>query len=515
MATPTAPRVQNFKVLKLLGKGSYGKVYKVQRATDDQFYALKETDLGTMDHTERMDAVNEIRLLVSINHPNVIGYNEAFLNGNKLCVIMEYAPYGDLRYYIAKGLRTKVFFPEEAVWRLFLQLARGLAALHTNQVVHRDIKPANIFLCANDLLKIGDLGVAKALTRTQFTSTQIGTPCYMAPEVWSGRPYSYSSDLWSLGCVLYEMMTFRTPMEGRSMQELKLRICSGRFATIPPGRYSAELTGFAHSLLSLDPRKRPTAEQVLNNPTSAKWLHVMPSIPSLPASKDNGVTSPLMSTIHVPRDLRQLSKVLPPAVYASDIRTANDQAARPQAAPSRSRMSDPGNMARPVLSSRNPPPALNLHAIASASGAPSPNYVMSRPGSAVLPGARARSPALVRMPSPMAPPPYSAQAARPSYGSRPASPSYGAGIAPAPRSHGSRPASPSYGGIARAMHQGGGQALPAARHASYLNIPERIAAGSNPMLPPIAGRPSGGAQQGAGGLLQAPMPRPARRITYS
>lgn len=131
-------------------------MYKVQRASDDKFYALKETDLGALNQMERMDAVNEVRLLVSISHPTVvractgpsliipqlpvffpsadsrgqpspglqIRYHEAFLNGNKLCVVMEYAPFGDLRYYITKGQRLNAPFPEEAIWRIFLQLCR-------------------------------------------------------------------------------------------------------------------------------------------------------------------------------------------------------------------------------------------------------------------------------------------------------------------------------------------------------------------------------------------------------
>lgn len=96
---------------------------------------------------------------------------------------MEYAPFGDLKYYISKGQRLHAPFPEEAIWRIFLQLCRGLAALHAGNIIHRDIKPANVFLCQNDLLKIGDLGVAKALTRLDFARTMIGTPMYMAPEV--------------------------------------------------------------------------------------------------------------------------------------------------------------------------------------------------------------------------------------------------------------------------------------------------------------------------------------------
>ncbi|PNH01947.1 Serine/threonine-protein kinase Nek7 [Tetrabaena socialis] len=327
------PKFPNFKVHKLLGKGSYGKVYKVERESDRQLYALKEADLGSMSQAERADAVNEVRLLVSINHHNVIRYNEAFLLGNKLCTVMEYAPFGDLRYYISKGAKLKTPFPEEAVWRIFLQLGRGLQALHSQNVIHRDIKPANVFLCANDLLKIGDLGIAKALTNMNFARTQIGTPCYMAPDesaqVWSGRPYSYSSDMWSVGAVLYEMMTFRTPMEGRSMVDLRNRIMAGKYTPIPAGRYSQELTNLCHSLLSTDPQKRPMPAQILGSSIAAKWLHVLPepsSVNRVPARRwtadgapqSKSSASNLMDTIVVPRDLKQLPKRLPPPSYDSD-----------------------------------------------------------------------------------------------------------------------------------------------------------------------------------------------------
>ncbi|KAG2435017.1 hypothetical protein HYH02_012014 [Chlamydomonas schloesseri] len=335
------PKFPNFKVHKLLGKGSYGKVYKVERESDKQLYALKEADLGSMSQAERADAVNEVRLLVSIGHHNVIRYHEAFLLGNKLCTVMEYAPFGDLRYYISKGAKLRTPFPEEAVWRIFLQLCKGLQALHSQNIIHRDIKPANIFLCANDLLKIGDLGIAKALTSMNFARTQIGTPCYMAPEVWSGRPYSYSSDIWSLGAVLYEMMTFRTPMEGRTMADLRNRIIGGRYTPIPPGRYSPELTGICHSLLATDPAKRPSPSSILGSSAAAKWMHILPAAgpPARRWTSDGAPAKPgaggglgLMDTIVVPRDLKQLPKRLPPPSYDSDAAAARPAAPQPPSA---------------------------------------------------------------------------------------------------------------------------------------------------------------------------------------
>ena len=254
------------QVLKFLGKGSYGSVYLVDRLTDKQSYAVKETDVTKMSTVERDDAANEIRLLASVKHPNIVRYYGAFLDGNWLCIIMEYAQCGDLAHYIKKGLERKTSFPEEVVWSFFIQIARvrlcfcpllhrtvwqcnsqrepacysengpgsgraaqcrttatntclaclqndrvvvqGLDHMHKKKILHRDIKPMNIFIGKGDIVKIGDLGIAKILKNNVSAQTQIGTPHYMAPEIWRGKPYTYSADVWALGCLLYEMMTY-------------------------------------------------------------------------------------------------------------------------------------------------------------------------------------------------------------------------------------------------------------------------------------------------------------------
>eukprot|EP00877_Chromochloris_zofingiensis_P002096 jgi/Chrzof1/11888/Cz06g13190.t1 len=216
-----------FKVLKFLGKGSYGSVYQVQRLSDDRTYALKEMDVRAMGQAEREDCVNEIRLLASVQHPNVIGYNEAFLDANRLCIIMEYAPDGDLAKLIKKWQFMKRPMPEDLIWKLFIQTARGMCALHNMKILHRDIKPGNIMVSDSDVVKIGDLGIARILKHT-MAKTQIGTPHYMPPEIWKSKPYSFSSDTWALGCVLYELCTYKVPFEAKSMQELKYKVMKGR-----------------------------------------------------------------------------------------------------------------------------------------------------------------------------------------------------------------------------------------------------------------------------------------------
>eukprot|EP01024_Parvocaulis_polyphysoides_P022306 TRINITY_DN20679_c0_g1_i1.p1 TRINITY_DN20679_c0_g1~~TRINITY_DN20679_c0_g1_i1.p1 ORF type:complete len:202 (-),score=30.83 TRINITY_DN20679_c0_g1_i1:21-626(-) len=189
---------KKFKVDKFLGKGSYGSVYRVKRLDDNKTYAVKETDCTKMNQLEKADAVNEIRLLASIKHPNVIRYHEAFVDGQWLCIVMECATSGDLSRFVKKGAELKKQFPEDIIWKFFLQIVQGVNILHNNKILHRDIKPMNIFVGDNDVVKIGDLGIAKIL-KGGMARTQIGTPHYMPPEIWAGKPYSFASFLISTG----------------------------------------------------------------------------------------------------------------------------------------------------------------------------------------------------------------------------------------------------------------------------------------------------------------------------
>ncbi|KAK9810092.1 hypothetical protein WJX72_004681 [[Myrmecia] bisecta] len=302
-----------FEVQKLLGKGSYGTVYRVKRLSDGGIYALKEADVKKMSQVERMDAVNEIRLLASVKHPNVIKYHEAFLDGNQLCIVMEYAPNGDLSRFIKKGNELKKAFPEEIIWRYFIQICQGLQSLHSNQIIHRDIKPMNIFVGDHDVVKVGDLGIAKMI-KEGCAKTQIGTPHYMPPELWMNRPYSFSSDLWALGCLLYELMTYRVPFEAKSMGELRTKVLSGRYRPITPGKYTNDLIMLMQSLLQLNPARRPELDKILALPIVQKHMNGVPVKKAEKAPSEHNV----YSTIKIPSDLRLLQGRLPAAEYEGE-----------------------------------------------------------------------------------------------------------------------------------------------------------------------------------------------------
>ena len=213
--------MDGFEILSKLGDGSYSVVYKVRRKADDKIYALKKVKLQNLSDKEKENSLNEVRILASVRSTFVISYKEAFIDENdkSLCIIMEYADKGDLYQKIVQFRKLKYLIEEVDVWRIFIQMTKGLKALHDLKILHRDLKSANIFLFSDGSAKIGDLNVSKVVHRG-LGYTQTGTPYYASPEVWNDKPYDYKSDIWSLACVVYEMLALHPPFRAENMEGL-------------------------------------------------------------------------------------------------------------------------------------------------------------------------------------------------------------------------------------------------------------------------------------------------------
>jgi NIMA (never in mitosis gene a)-related kinase len=138
-------------------------------------------------------------------------------------------------------------------------MAKGLKSLHDMSILHRDLKSANIFLNRDGTLKMGDLNVSKVAKYGGLLFTQTGTPYYASPEVWKDQPYDFKSDIWSLGCVLYEMISLKPPFEAKDMDHLYKKVLSGQYPPIP-SIYSKDLGGALASLLQVVPAKRPSCD---------------------------------------------------------------------------------------------------------------------------------------------------------------------------------------------------------------------------------------------------------------
>ena len=272
----TDSSMNDFKIEKILGKGSFSTVYLVRRKEDNKIYALKSVILEKLNKKEQQNSVNEVRILASVNHPNVIGYKEAFWDDsqNTLNIVMEFADDGDLQTKISKMRKEGGMFQENLIWSYSIQMIEGLKALHDKKIMHRDLKSANIFLVKDKhQCKLGDMNVSKVI-KEKVLLTQTGTPYYASPEVWRDEPYSYKSDLWSIGCVIYELCALRPPFKGKDLDELFMNVCQGKAERIS-NVYSDDLWKMILMLLQTDVKKRCDCNKFLNSSLITRKIHEM------------------------------------------------------------------------------------------------------------------------------------------------------------------------------------------------------------------------------------------------
>ena len=210
-----------------------------------------------------------------------------------------------------------MFFEETDIWRIFIQLVKGLKALHDLKILHRDLKSANVFLLSDGTAKLGDLNVSK-VARRGLGYTQTGTPYYASPEVWKDQPYDNKSDIWSLGCVLYEMITLRPPFRAQNMEGLYNKVIKGQFSRIPD-RFSNELFEIVKLLIQINTDARPSCDEILKNPIIQKRIEYFKSFTGEQENEDKA----LLQTIRIPKNLLFLSDKLPKPNYSKHMRSSN------------------------------------------------------------------------------------------------------------------------------------------------------------------------------------------------
>ncbi|KHN79682.1 Serine/threonine-protein kinase Nek8 [Toxocara canis] len=248
--------------------------------------------------------MGEVTLLQRLHHPHIIGYYESFKTENVLSIVMQYAEGGTMDKMISdqKGVffseqqvlnyftqtenvlsivmqyaeggtmdkmisdQKGVFFSEQQVLNYFTQVAIGLEYMHSKQILHRDLKTQNILLNKKrTIVKLSDFGISKELSTRSLASTVVGTPNYLSPEICEGRAYNQKSDLWALGCVLYELCELGRAFDGENLPSIVMKITRGKHGPISE-HWSAELKRLIESLLDLNENKRPLLKEILTCP---------------------------------------------------------------------------------------------------------------------------------------------------------------------------------------------------------------------------------------------------------
>lgn len=265
MLNLTNTSLDNYEIIKEIGKGSFSIVYLVKKYSSQKEFALKKVNIVKLTSKERQNSLKEVNFLSEIKDPNVIGYEESFYDNDfsHLYLVMEYAPYGDLGKILQKRKKLKEYFTENDLLNIYLQISSGLKAIHAKQIIHRDLKSANIFITQYDdlVLKIGDFNVSKKIDYLNLKNTQTGTPYYASPEIWENRPYDFKSDIWSLGCLFYEIASFSTPFRGNNMKELYQNILKGNMAPLPK-QYSNNISKIIKMCLRQDANLRPNINDI-------------------------------------------------------------------------------------------------------------------------------------------------------------------------------------------------------------------------------------------------------------
>ncbi|KAK3496795.1 G2-specific protein kinase nim-1 [Neurospora hispaniola] len=282
-----------YELLEKIGHGSFGIIRKVRRKADGMILCRKEISYLKMSQKEREQLHAEFSILSTLRHPNIVGYyhREHLKATQDLHLYMEYCGNGDLGRVIRNLIKNNQYAEESFVWSIFSQLVTALYRCHYGvdppevgktvlglgstarpkppsggmTILHRDLKPENVFLGEDNSVKLGDFGLSKVMQSHDFASTYVGTPFYMSPEICAAEKYTLKSDIWSLGCIIYELCAREPPFNAKTHYQLVQKIKEGKIAPLP-SVYSGELFATIKDCLRVNPDRRPDTATLLNLP---------------------------------------------------------------------------------------------------------------------------------------------------------------------------------------------------------------------------------------------------------
>lgn len=216
---------------------------------------IKVIDTSKQSKENAIEALMEIDLMARLDSHFIVGYFDSFIEDTKINIVMEYCQHSDLCSHIKK--QNGKAFVDNFIWKVFIHICLGVHYLHSRDVIHRDLKSLNIFLTKDNSAKVGDLGASRQIDEQgniideQIEVSQnhkVGTPFYLAPELWADKPCSKKSDIWALGVILYEMCVLQVPFQADEMEQLEQKITKDKYMQLPNSVHKS-FQGLIHKML--------------------------------------------------------------------------------------------------------------------------------------------------------------------------------------------------------------------------------------------------------------------------
>ncbi|XP_075872574.1 MAP/microtubule affinity-regulating kinase 3-like [Nelusetta ayraudi] len=263
-AADETPHVGNYRLLKTIGKGNFAKVKLARHVRTGREVAIKIIDKTQLNPTSLQKLFREVKIMKILNHPNIVKLFEVIETEKTLYLVMEYASGGEVFDYLVAHGRMK----EKEARAKFRQIVSAVQYCHQKRIVHRDLKAENLLLDADMNIKIADFGFSNEFTMGGKLDTFCGSPPYAAPELFQGKKYDGPEvDVWSLGVILYTLVSGSLPFDGQNLKELRERVLRGKYRI--PFYMSTDCENLLKRFLVLNPGKRGTLEQIMKD----RWIN--------------------------------------------------------------------------------------------------------------------------------------------------------------------------------------------------------------------------------------------------